>query len=296
MSSEPGKIALITGAGSGIGRATARKLFRHGYCVVLAGRSKAPLEALADEAQQLGHKALAVPTDVTDAASVAALFDAIRQRYNRLDLLFNNAGRGAPAVDIDELSLDDWHAVVDTNLTGAFLCTRAAIRIDEDADCRAADASSTTARSRHTHRVRTVRLYRHQARDDRPHQVDFARRTQVRHRLRTDRHRQCAHGTGGTHGKGSATGQRRIAVEPLMDVEHVRRRGPLHGESAARRQRAVHDHYGDQDAVCRAWVAKRQRLRAPGAATRQVDVRQYPRMGGVGSISLKPSREHPACK
>ena len=104
MSAEPGKIALITGAGSGIGRATARKLFQHGYRVVLAGRSKAPLEALADEAQQLGHEALAVPTDVTDAASVAALFDAIRQRYGRLDVLFNNAGRGAPPVDIDELT------------------------------------------------------------------------------------------------------------------------------------------------------------------------------------------------
>src|SRR5260370_40906756 len=127
MNEEPGKIALITGAGSGIGRATARKLFQHGYRVVLAGRSKAPLEALADEAQQLGHEALAVPTDVTDAASVAALFDAIRQRYGRLDVLFNNAARGPPPVDIDELSLDDWRAVVDTNLTGAFLCTRAPV-------------------------------------------------------------------------------------------------------------------------------------------------------------------------
>jgi NAD(P)-dependent dehydrogenase (short-subunit alcohol dehydrogenase family) len=108
MNAEPGKIALITGAGSGIGRATARKLFQHGYRVVLAGRRKAPLDALVDEAQQLGHEAFAVPTDVADAASVAALFDAIRQRYGRLDLLFNDAGRGAPPVDVDELSLDDW--------------------------------------------------------------------------------------------------------------------------------------------------------------------------------------------
>ncbi|PLZ04166.1 3-oxoacyl-ACP reductase [Burkholderia sp. WAC0059] len=121
-----GKVALVTGAGSGIGRACAKKLLEHGYSVVLAGRRAPLLEALADEARQQGRDALAVPCDVGDAASVEALFDAIRTRYGRLDLLFNNAGRGAPAVDIDELSVEDWRAVVDTNLTGMFLCTRAA--------------------------------------------------------------------------------------------------------------------------------------------------------------------------
>jgi NAD(P)-dependent dehydrogenase (short-subunit alcohol dehydrogenase family) len=121
-----GKVALITGAGSGIGRASALRLLEHGYRVVLAGRRQAPLDALADAARERGHDALAVSCDVTDAASVAALFDAIRLRYGRLDVLFNNAGRNAPPVDIDEISVDDWRAVVDTNLTGVFLCTRAA--------------------------------------------------------------------------------------------------------------------------------------------------------------------------
>ena len=120
------KVALVTGAGSGIGLATARRLLEHGYSVVLTGRRQAPLDELADEARQRGADALAVACDVSDAASVTALFDAIRQRYGRLDVLFNNAGRGGPPVDIDELSVEDWRAVVDTNLTGVFLCTRAA--------------------------------------------------------------------------------------------------------------------------------------------------------------------------
>ncbi len=120
------KVALVTGAGSGIGRATARRLFEHGYSVVLTGRRQEPLDELADEARQSGFDALAVACDVGDAAAVEALFEAIRQRYGRLDVLFNNAGRGGPPVEIDELSVEDWRSVVDTNLTGVFLCTRSA--------------------------------------------------------------------------------------------------------------------------------------------------------------------------
>lgn len=116
----------MTGAGSGIGRATARRLLEHGYSVVLTGRREEPLNAVADEARQSGADALAVPCDVSDATAVEALFETVRQRYGRLDVLFNNAGRGGPPVDIDELSVEDWRNIVDVNLTGVFLCTRAA--------------------------------------------------------------------------------------------------------------------------------------------------------------------------
>jgi NAD(P)-dependent dehydrogenase (short-subunit alcohol dehydrogenase family) len=126
MNAASGKVALVTGASNGIGRAVALKLLSHGYRVVLAARNEAALDALAEAAQKRGEDALAVAADITDASSVAALFEATRQRYGRLDLLFNNAGRSAPPVEIDQLSVDDWRAVVDTNLTGAFLCTREA--------------------------------------------------------------------------------------------------------------------------------------------------------------------------
>jgi NAD(P)-dependent dehydrogenase (short-subunit alcohol dehydrogenase family) len=124
-----GKVALVTGAGRGIGRAVALALLRAGYRVVLSGRSAAPLEELVQQARAEGHEALAVPADVSDEASVAALFERIEAVYGRLDVLFNNAGIGAPAVPIDELSVAQWNAVVGTNLTGVFLCTRAAFAL-----------------------------------------------------------------------------------------------------------------------------------------------------------------------
>ena len=119
-------IALVTGASQGIGRAVALGLLQDGFRVVLAARRAEPLEALAEEARQQGGEALAVPCDVTDAASVEALFARIRDTYGRLDLLFNNAGVNAPAVPVDELPLDNWDNVLATNVTGVFLCARAA--------------------------------------------------------------------------------------------------------------------------------------------------------------------------
>jgi NAD(P)-dependent dehydrogenase (short-subunit alcohol dehydrogenase family) len=113
------KAAVVTGAGSGIGRAVARALIADGWEVALAGRRAEALRETAPDA-------LAVPTDVRDPAAVDALFAAVDGRWGRLDLLFNNAGVGGPVVPVDELDPDDWRAVVDTNLTGAFLCARAA--------------------------------------------------------------------------------------------------------------------------------------------------------------------------
>ena len=120
------KIALVPGAGSGIGRAVALALANAGYTVVLAGRRKDKLEAVAQEGGPLCH---AVVADVCDALSVDALFTAIKTRFGRLDLLFNNAGTGAPAAPLEEVAFERWRAVIDTNVTGVFLCTQAAFRL-----------------------------------------------------------------------------------------------------------------------------------------------------------------------
>lgn len=120
------KIALVTGAGSGIGRAVALGLLADGWSVVLAGRRVEPLHALAAEAASRGQTALAVPTDVTNPDSVQALFDTVERTFGRIDMLFNNAGVGAPAVPMDELPLEKWLNVINTNVTGVFLCARAA--------------------------------------------------------------------------------------------------------------------------------------------------------------------------
>ena len=123
------KIALVTGAGSGIGRATAIALLQAGYQVVLAGRRAEALQGTIDQAGPLGQNALAVPTDAGDPVSVIALFDTIKAKYGRLDVLFNNAGTGAPAIPLDELTFEQWKTVVDVNLTGVFLCTQQAFKL-----------------------------------------------------------------------------------------------------------------------------------------------------------------------
>jgi NAD(P)-dependent dehydrogenase (short-subunit alcohol dehydrogenase family) len=123
------KVALITGAGSGIGKASALALAKDGFDVTLGGRRKEPLEAVAGQIKGMGRKALAVPTDVTDPASVQALFTRAKEAFGRLDVLFNNAGVGAPAIPLEDLPFEKWKAVIDTILTGSFLCTQEAIRI-----------------------------------------------------------------------------------------------------------------------------------------------------------------------
>jgi len=123
------KVAMVTGAGSGIGRASALALLQAGYQVVLAGRRADALAETVTLAGALGANALAVPTDATDPTQVKALFDATREKFGRLDVLFNNAGTGAPAVPMDELTFEQWKAVVDINLTAVFLCTQQAFKL-----------------------------------------------------------------------------------------------------------------------------------------------------------------------
>jgi NAD(P)-dependent dehydrogenase (short-subunit alcohol dehydrogenase family) len=123
-----GRTAIITGAGSGIGKATALAFLEDGYRVALAGRRREALEAVA-AASGAGDRSLVVPTDVADAGSVRALFGAVAAAWGRLDVLFNNAGRGGPAVPLDELPFGEWQKVLTTNLTGTFLCTQEAFRL-----------------------------------------------------------------------------------------------------------------------------------------------------------------------
>ena len=123
------KFAIVTGAGSGIGRSVSLALLKVGYSVALAGRRKEALEETASLAGADGKRALAVPTDVTKPGSIRALFAAARDKFGRLDLLFNNAGTGTPATSVEELTLEQWQRVVDTNLTGPFICTQEAMKI-----------------------------------------------------------------------------------------------------------------------------------------------------------------------
>ena len=120
------KVAVVTGAGSGIGRAVAIALGAAGFRIVLTGRRRAPLE---ETAQQVCQAALVLPVDVTDAYAVAELFRQVREHCGRIDLLFNNAGVAAAAVPFEDLSAQQWRAVIETNLTGAFLCAQAAFRL-----------------------------------------------------------------------------------------------------------------------------------------------------------------------
>src|SRR5690348_9431232 len=124
-----GRIAVVTGAGSGIGRAVAVALAGAGYRVALAGRRAEALDETVHAAGERGRDVMPVVTDVADADSVARLFARVAERYGRLDLLFNNAGIGSPAIGLEELPVETLRAVIDTNLLGAFLCTRHAIRM-----------------------------------------------------------------------------------------------------------------------------------------------------------------------
>ena len=123
------KIALVTGAGSGIGRAVSLALHENGWAVVLAGRRANELEKTATQAKHSDGRTLVVPTDVSKPEAVRALFSKIKEAFGRLDLLFNNAGTGAPPVPMEDLTFEEWTSAVDVNLTGAFLCAQEAIRI-----------------------------------------------------------------------------------------------------------------------------------------------------------------------
>lgn len=151
---EPNKIAVVTGAGTGIGRAVALALARHRWRVVLAGRRRGPLDAVAAEAP--AGTTRVVPTDVADPASVKALFDDAVRAYGRVDFLFNNAGVGAPAIPLEDLTVEQWRNVVDVNLTGSFLCMQQAFRVMKAQDPRGGRIVNNGSISAHSPRPDTA--------------------------------------------------------------------------------------------------------------------------------------------
>ena len=214
-------IAMVTGAGSGIGRAVALALAREGYSVVLVGRRPDPLEATAGMAS--GSRTLVVPTDIGDPASVEALFTTTADTFGRLDLLFNNAGMSAPGVPLEEVTFPQWQAVVAVNLTGAFLCTQGAFRLMKGQDPRGGRIINNGSISAHVPRPNSAPytatkhaitgLTRSTALDGRPFdiacgQVDIGNAaTEMTERMKG--------------GVPQADGS--MAPEPTMDVEHVAR-------------------------------------------------------------------------
>jgi NAD(P)-dependent dehydrogenase (short-subunit alcohol dehydrogenase family) len=217
------KVAVVTGGGTGIGKRTALALLQEGYCVVLAGRRVEPLEKTAKEAGQDSSRVLVMPTDVTDPGSVRALFAKTKESFGRLDVLFNNAGIGAPPILLEELSYQQWKLVVETNLTGAFLCTQEAFKLMKSQQPRGGRIINNGSISAHVPRPDSTAytatkhaitgLTKSTALDGRKYdiacsQIDIGNAaTEMAEKM--------------SEGVPQANGT--IAVEPTMDVDHVAR-------------------------------------------------------------------------
>ena len=215
------KVAIVTGAGTGVGRAAALALLRAGFRVVLAGRRPEPLDSVQKEAGANAANALCLPTDVADPASVKALFAKTKQSFGRLDVLFNNAGVNAPGIPLEELTFEQWKNVVDINLTGMFLCTQEAFRIMKDQSPRGGRIINNGSISAHAPRPNSAPytatkhavtgLTKCTSLDGRKYdiacgQIDIGNaRTEMAERM----------------AKGVPQADGSIKAEPLMDVNHV---------------------------------------------------------------------------
>lgn len=216
-----GRVALVTGAGSGIGRAAALALLKDGYSVVLAGRRQDALAATQELAGVHAERALPVSADVTQPEQVTQLFERTRDVFGRLDVLFNNAGRGGPPVPLEDVTFEQWQAVVSVNLTGMFLCTQAAFKLMKDQTPRGGRIINNGSISAYTPRVNSapytatkhavLGLTKSSALDGRKYdiacgQIDIGNAaTELTERM--------------TQGMPQPNGS--VVAEPRMDVEHV---------------------------------------------------------------------------
>jgi NAD(P)-dependent dehydrogenase (short-subunit alcohol dehydrogenase family) len=217
------KIAMVTGGGSGIGKATVLSLLREKYCVVLAGRRSEALEQTLAEAEKDRSRAMVIPTDVSDTVSVCDLFEKTKKTFGRLDLLFNNAGTNAAPIPLEDLPVEEWRRVIDVNLTGVFLCTQAAFRLMKEQTPRGGRIINNGSISAHAPRPNSAPytaskhaitgLTKSTALEGRKYdiacgQIDIGNaQTEMTARMR--------------EGVLQANGE--TAVEPTMDVEHVAR-------------------------------------------------------------------------
>jgi NAD(P)-dependent dehydrogenase (short-subunit alcohol dehydrogenase family) len=218
-----GKVAAVTGAGSGVGKRTALALLAEGYSVAIVGRRADALQSTVSEAGDAGSRALAVPTDVSHPAAVDAFFAKIKETFGRLDVLFNNAGVNAPGIPFEDLTAEQWQRVVDINLTGSFLCAQAAFRMMKEQDPMGGRIINNGSISAHVPRPNSAPytatkhaitgLTRSLALDGRKYdicssQIDIGNAaTEMAMRMKD--------------GVRQADGS--IAAEPLMDVDHVAR-------------------------------------------------------------------------
>jgi NAD(P)-dependent dehydrogenase (short-subunit alcohol dehydrogenase family) len=217
------KIAIVTGAGSGIGKGVALALLKEGYAVVLAGRRADRLEQTAGESGDARSRALVVPTDVGNPASIEALFSRTKETFGRLDLLFNNAGRFAPGVPLEDLTLDVWQDVVNVNLTGVFVCTQHAFRLMKDQQPRGGRIINNGSISAHVPRPNSAPY------TSTKHAITgLTRSTSLDGRKYDIACGQIDIGNAATEpmarvGQGVMQAHGAIASEPTMDVDHVAR-------------------------------------------------------------------------
>ncbi len=285
------RFALVTGAGAGIGKATATALARAGWHLALAGRRREKLVAVAREIGFLGRRAIAASCDVGDPEAVKSLFSTIAQGFGRLDLLFNNAGQSAPAVPLDELTYDQWKAVVDVNLNGAFLCAQAAFGLMRRQNPQGGRIINNGSISAHVPRPfsapytatkhAVTGLTKSIALDGRAHDIACGQ-IDIGNALTEMAVQDDA---------GRAAGRRARRGRADDGRRGGGRGGRPHGGPAALDQHSHHDHHGDQDALCRAGVIRfgLSSRRAPDLGVRGF---RGHAISGRGFNLLKPLRRH----